>query len=56
MANPKKNILSGWMTSLQKVKNLPYDSVTNFSLLGWIMDKILKHRKSEKQIEMQLEE
>lgn len=29
----------------------PFDAATNFSLLGWILDKILPGRKSEKKVD-----
>ena len=38
-----------------KWRSLPFDAVTNFSLLGWILDKLRKGEKTEEKIDLRLD-
>jgi hypothetical protein len=37
-------------------QELPFDTTTNFSLLGWLMDKLSKRKSSKKEVDFTLEE
>lgn len=43
-------------TSQLKWRELPFDAATNFSLLGWLLDKFFKEKKSEEKIDLRLDE
>jgi hypothetical protein len=50
----EKNPESGSGTS-PKWWQLPFDSTTNFSLFGWLMDKLKGHRADKDRVDLTLE-
>jgi|GEM_PF-6004556 len=36
-------------------REIPFDATTNFSLLGWLWDKIEKAKTSKKRVDLNLE-
>jgi hypothetical protein len=43
-------------SSDSKWRRLPFDATTNFSLLGWILDKFKKRPDTKESVDLTLEE
>jgi|GEM_PF-6912624 len=56
MDDPKDIFPADDRASRHNWRDLPFDAVTNFSLLGWILGKIRRDIKSEEKIDLTLEE
>ena len=56
MANNQDHNLSEDNPSDLNWRELPFDAATNFSLLGWILDKFTKGKKAEENIDLRLDE
>lgn len=54
MENKQDHIRSEDNASNPNWRALPFDAATNFSLLGWIIDKFKKERKTEANIDLRL--
>ncbi len=53
----KKNVRSEKVeASGSKWWRLPFDATTNFSLLGWLLDKFKKRPDSKENVDLTLEE
>ena len=40
----------------QNWPEVPFDATTNFSILGWVLDKLMRRKNSKKEVDLILEE
>ena len=56
MEKKNEHISGSNETPDQSGREIPFDATTNFSLLGWLWDKINKAKSSKELIDLNLEE
>jgi hypothetical protein len=56
MSEQKEKNPSSDGTAVPEWWKLPFDSTTNFSILGWLLDKFRGRRSEEKTVDMNLED
>jgi hypothetical protein len=56
MSEPKEENSGSDGTAAPEWWKLPFDSTTNFSILGWLLDKLKGRRDEEKRVDMTLED
>lgn len=56
MEEKNENSPDRMASSDRNLQKIPFDATTNFSLLGWLLDKLSKRRGFKKEIDFTLEE
>ena len=56
MEEKKKNNSDSIEHPDQNWPDIPFDATTNFSILGWFLDKLVRRMSSKKKVDLILEE
>jgi hypothetical protein len=56
MDDKNENIPDKLEPSDRNLREIPFDATTNFSLLGWLLDKLSKRKSFKEKIDFTIEE
>ena len=56
MEDERGHIPADGKPSAQNWSALPFDAATNFSLLGWVMDKLIEGGKRQAKIDLRIDD
>ncbi len=56
MEEKKKNNSNNVEHPDQNWPDIPFDATTNFSILGWFLDKLIRRMSSKREVDLILEE